>query len=162
MCDTTQAENKSLLDTIRATSCELVQCVACCSVLRSFAQCCTMLHNIAHCCSVLHMSPYVVVCCSSLQIPFVLLIADGCSVLQCVTVCCGVLHSVTMCCSVLQCVAVCCSVLQCVAVCCIVLQRVAVCCFAFQSVTVSLPPLSFSLFLTICLSLSHTHAYRRK
>jgi len=57
------------------------------------------------------------------------IVAECCSVLQCVAVCCSVLQCVAECCSVLQCVAVCCSVLQCVAVCCSVLQCVAVCPF---------------------------------
>jgi len=72
----------------------------------------------------------------SYDVRYVLWVAVGFSVLQCVAVCCSVLQSVTVCCSVLQCVAVCCSVLQCVAVCCIVLQCVAVCCSVLQCVAV--------------------------
>ena len=55
-------------------------------------------------------------------------ICEGCSVLQCVTVCCRVWQCVAVCCSVLQCLAVCCSAWQCVAVRGSVLQCVAVCC----------------------------------
>ena len=147
---------------LRYHSRHFVRTGAVCCMLQCVAQFCAVLHNVAQYCTLLQCFAYVAVCCSVLQFVADTIRATDCGRLQCVAVCYSLLWCVAQCYNVLQCVAVCCSVLQCVAVCCIVLQRVAVCCFAFQSVTVSLPPLSFSLFLTICLSLSHTHAYRRK
>ena len=93
----------------------------------------------------LYLLQCVTVCCSVLKCvaihDVVVLVAAGCSELQCVTNHVHKIHGprhfnkgrdkvalVAVCCGMLQCVAVCCSVLRCVAVLCSFTQYRAVCC----------------------------------